>query len=116
MDYFLRYTHHTANGNLLRLTYNDYQRDAQTQINSLPGYGRFRRTTALSSDDSDEDVAEVVTFVINSFGNKGGDVNAAQVAAARGGDLVTGPPNHSTTAILTISLRLPYVIPARWQS
>ena len=31
---------------------------------------------------SDSDVADVVTFVINSFGNKGGDIKAAQVAAA----------------------------------
>jgi nitrite reductase (NO-forming)/hydroxylamine reductase len=43
---------------------------------------------------SDSDVADVVTFVINSFGNKGGEVNAAQVAAARGGDKVTGPADH----------------------
>ena len=43
---------------------------------------------------SDTDVADVVTFVINSFGNKGGDINAAQVAAARGGDKVTGPSDH----------------------
>ena len=43
---------------------------------------------------SDSDVADVVTFVINSFGNKGGDINAAQVAAARGGDKVTGPSDH----------------------
>ncbi|NOR20277.1 MAG: c-type cytochrome [Xanthomonadales bacterium] len=43
---------------------------------------------------SDSDVADVVTFIINSFGNKGGDINAAQVAAARGGDKVTGPSDH----------------------
>jgi nitrite reductase (NO-forming)/hydroxylamine reductase len=43
---------------------------------------------------SDADVADVVTFVINSFDNKGGEVNAAQVAAARGGDKVTGPSDH----------------------
>lgn len=43
---------------------------------------------------SDSDVADVVTFVFNSFGNQGGEVNAAQVAAARGGDKVTGPSDH----------------------
>jgi len=35
---------------------------------------------------SDSDVADVVTFVLNSFGNKGGSVGAAQVAAARDGE------------------------------
>jgi nitrite reductase (NO-forming)/hydroxylamine reductase len=43
---------------------------------------------------SDSDVADVVTFVVNSFGNKGGEVLAAQVAAARGGEKVTGPADH----------------------
>ena len=43
---------------------------------------------------SDSDVADVVTFVINSFGNEGGSVSAAQVSAARGGDVVAGPANH----------------------
>lgn len=33
---------------------------------------------------SDSDVADVVTFVFNSWGNSGGEVNAAEVAAARG--------------------------------
>lgn len=43
---------------------------------------------------SDSDVADVVTYVINSFGNKGGEVSAAQVAASRGGERVTGPSDH----------------------
>jgi len=47
---------------------------------------------------SDSDVADVVTFVINSFGNKGGEINAAQVAAARGGEMVTGPSDHPVAA------------------
>ncbi len=47
---------------------------------------------------SDSDVADVVTFVINSFGNKGGDINAAQVSAARGGEKVTGPSDHPVSA------------------
>lgn len=47
---------------------------------------------------SDSDVADVVTFVLNSFGNKGGAVDAAQVTAARGGDKVTGPSDHPVSA------------------
>ena len=47
---------------------------------------------------SDTDVADVVTFVINSFGNEGGDINSAQVAAARGGDKVTGPSDHPVSS------------------
>jgi len=43
---------------------------------------------------SDSDVADVVTFVMNSWGNPGGEVNAAEVAAARGGVAVTGPSDH----------------------
>ena len=33
---------------------------------------------------SDSDVADIVTFVFNSWGNPGGEVSAADVAAARG--------------------------------
>ncbi len=43
---------------------------------------------------SDSDVADIVTFVFNSWGNPGGEVNSAEVAAARGGDKVTGPSDH----------------------
>jgi nitrite reductase (NO-forming)/hydroxylamine reductase len=43
---------------------------------------------------SDSDVADVVTFVINSWGNPGGEVNTGQVAAVRGGALVTEPADH----------------------
>ena len=52
---------------------------------------------------SDSDVADVVTFVVNSFGNKGGNVSAAQVAAARGGEKVTGPSDHpvASGAVMT---------------
>ena len=31
----------------------------------------------------DDDVANVLTFVLNSFGNKGGEVTPEQVAAGR---------------------------------
>jgi nitrite reductase (NO-forming)/hydroxylamine reductase len=47
---------------------------------------------------SDSDVADVVTYVVNSFGNKGGEINTAQVAAARGGDKVTEPADHPVSA------------------
>ena len=53
-NYFLRYTHDTQSGNLLRITLNDYNIDAITQIESLPGNGRFRSTTSLAGNDSDE--------------------------------------------------------------
>jgi len=43
---------------------------------------------------SDSDVADVVTFVLNSWGNPGGEVNAAEVSAARGGQAVSGPSDH----------------------
>lgn len=43
---------------------------------------------------SDSDVADVVTFVMNSWDNPGGEVSAAEVAAARGGEAVTGPSDH----------------------
>ena len=53
-DYFLRYTHDTQGGNLLRITLNDFQKDAKTEVVSLPGYARFRSTTSLTGDDSDK--------------------------------------------------------------
>ena len=43
---------------------------------------------------SDSDVADIVTFVMNSWGNPGGEISSAQVAAARGGVAVTGPADH----------------------
>jgi len=43
---------------------------------------------------SDEDVADIATFVLNSWGNGGGEVQAAQVAAMRGGEAVTGAADH----------------------
>jgi mono/diheme cytochrome c family protein len=35
---------------------------------------------------SDTDVADIVTFVFNSWGNPGGEVSSAEVAAVRGGE------------------------------
>ena len=34
---------------------------------------------------SDSEIADVVTFLMNSWNNPGGEVNSEQVAAARGG-------------------------------
>jgi hemoglobin/transferrin/lactoferrin receptor protein len=53
-DYFVRYTHDTQSGNLLRFTLNDYSGEIKSNIESLPGTGRFRNTTSLLGDDSDE--------------------------------------------------------------
>jgi nitrite reductase (NO-forming)/hydroxylamine reductase len=47
---------------------------------------------------SDSDVANVVTFVMNSWGNPGGEVSSGEVAAARGGEMVTGPADHPVTS------------------
>jgi nitrite reductase (NO-forming)/hydroxylamine reductase len=43
---------------------------------------------------SDSDVADIVTFVFNSWGNPGGEASSAEVAATRGGEMVTGPSDH----------------------
>ncbi|HLF30716.1 MAG TPA: cytochrome D1 domain-containing protein [Xanthomonadales bacterium] len=47
---------------------------------------------------SDSDVADIVTFVMNSWNNPGGEVGAAEVAAARGGEKVSGPTEHPGTS------------------
>jgi len=47
---------------------------------------------------NDSDVADIVTFVMNSWGNPGGEVNAAEVAAARGGVAVSGPSDHPVSS------------------
>jgi nitrite reductase (NO-forming)/hydroxylamine reductase len=43
---------------------------------------------------SDQDVANIATYVLNSWGNAGGEVKSAQVAAARGGEMVSEPADH----------------------
>jgi len=54
-DYMFRYTFDTTSGNRLRFTADRSERDANTSINSLLGYGpRFRTTTSMSGDDHDE--------------------------------------------------------------
>ncbi len=47
---------------------------------------------------SDQEVADVVTFIINAWDNAGGEVQAAEVAAVRGGEMVTGPAEHPVPA------------------
>jgi nitrite reductase (NO-forming)/hydroxylamine reductase len=43
---------------------------------------------------SDSDAADIITFVMNSWDNPGGEVSSGEVAAARGGEMVTGPSDH----------------------
>jgi nitrite reductase (NO-forming)/hydroxylamine reductase len=43
---------------------------------------------------ADDEVADIVTYVLNNWDNAGGEINAAQVAAVRGGEMVTGPSDH----------------------
>ncbi len=47
---------------------------------------------------SDEEVADIVTFVMNSWDNPGGEVSSGEVAAVRGGEMVTGPADHPVTS------------------
>ena len=69
-DYFLRYTHDTKGGNRLRLSLGDYQKEAKTHIESLPGNGRFRSTTFLGGDDTDENRQLSVAYEFdNDWGN-----------------------------------------------
>jgi len=80
-DYFVRYTHGTQSGNLIRLSLNDYQRDAKTVIESLPGSGRFRNTTYLAGDDSDENRQFSIAYEFDSqLGN--GVIRAFDVASS----------------------------------
>ena len=65
-DYLLRYTHDTRGGNLLRISISDFQGETRTQIESLPGWGRFRSTTALAGDDSDENRQFSIAYEFNS--------------------------------------------------
>ncbi len=69
-DYFLRYTHDTKSGNRLRISLGDYQKEAKTHIESLPGNGRFRSTTFLGGDDHDENRQLSVAYEFDSeWGN-----------------------------------------------
>jgi len=54
---------------------------------------------------SDSDVADVVTFVMNSWGNPGGSVSSGEVAAVRGGELVTAPGDHPVPASEELAYR-----------
>jgi len=69
-DYLLRYTHDTQSGNLLRISLSDYQKEAKTRIESLPGYRRFRRTTSLNGDDSNSNREISIAYEFDSrWGN-----------------------------------------------
>jgi nitrite reductase (NO-forming)/hydroxylamine reductase len=47
---------------------------------------------------SDVEVADVVTYVMNSWDNPGGEVSSGEVAAARGGEVVKGQADHPVTS------------------
>jgi nitrite reductase (NO-forming)/hydroxylamine reductase len=47
---------------------------------------------------NDSEVADVVTFVMNSWDNPGGEISPAEVAAARNGEPVTGPADHPVSS------------------
>ena len=54
---------------------------------------------------SDSDVADVVTFVMNSWDNPGGSVSSGEVAAVRGGELVTARGDHPVPASEELAYR-----------
>jgi mono/diheme cytochrome c family protein len=56
---------------------------------------------------SDSDVADVITFVMNTWGNPGGEVASGEVAATRGGALVTEPADHPVSAQEELARALP---------
>lgn len=54
-DYMFRYTWDTPAGNRLRLSADHWEREVETDIRSLLGYGqRFRWTTSMRGEDHDE--------------------------------------------------------------
>jgi len=59
---------------------------------------RYNAVMPALSYLSDGEVADVVTFVINSWGNPGGEVAVAEVASARGGEAVAGPSDHPVSS------------------
>ena len=61
---------------------------------------------------SDLEVANVATYVMNTWDNPGGEANTGMVAAARGGEAVTGPADHPTDAGTMAYKGTPSAIPA----
>lgn len=56
---------------------------------------------------SDSDVADVITFVMNTWDNPGGEVSAAEVAAVRGGEAISGPSDHPVSSDGELPTRAP---------
>ena len=54
---------------------------------------------------SDQDVADVVTYVANSWGNQAEPVSVAQVTALRGGAAVSGPADHPVEGSSTMAYK-----------
>lgn len=71
-DYFFRYTYDTSAAHRLRLTVEDFQRDSFTTVNSTLGFSRFRSTTALAGEDTDESQKLLVDYEFSTnFWNRG---------------------------------------------
>ena len=65
----------------------DYKRGIQAVVKGLSGEitvnGKKFNSVMPAVALNDEDAANVLTFVLNSFGNKGGEVKPEEIAAAR---------------------------------
>lgn len=74
-DYLLRYTWESAAGHRLRMTADHFERDVQTRMQSLLGYGtRFRSTTALQGDDHDSSRRIALDFDFSGAGWQEGNL------------------------------------------
>ena len=65
----------------------DYKRGIHAVVKGLSGEitvnGKKFNSVMPAVALNDEDAANVLTFVLNSFGNKGGEVKPEEIAAAR---------------------------------
>jgi hemoglobin/transferrin/lactoferrin receptor protein len=79
-DYMFRYTFDTPGGNRLRFTADRSERDVETVINSLLGYGRrFRWTTSMTGDDHDESQRYVLDYDFSAGNWQQGTVRVFKV-------------------------------------
>lgn len=65
---FAKWTHALAPGLSLRLSLDHYRRDTQSDIRSLPGYGRFANTTSLRGDDEQRRDRVTLRLALDSGG------------------------------------------------
>jgi hemoglobin/transferrin/lactoferrin receptor protein len=81
-DFMFRYTLDTAGGNLLRVTVDRWEREVETDIQSLLGYGRrFRWTTSMQGDDHDESRRLSVNYDFSTPGGLLGSLVAFDTSA-----------------------------------